>query len=312
MNTFFHPETDNYKYWTIQEEQKLQEMVQTGKYSFKEIGLALNRSGQSCQDHSIILGLNNKYKYKKYSVNDNFWSSPNLLNCYWGGFSSADAYIQEKGNSYTYRLEIQEKDRKHIENFIQTVNFNGVIASYCRTKTTKTGETFSSSTVCVHITSHKWAEDLKAIFNITRNKTKRLMPPNINDKYLLYSWLIGYIDGDGVVHYSEAVDNVVLAFTSASENLIKWIKTFLETEFIDCQLRKKEKHIKSGNNGAFYTYRISGIKAAAIIDFLSQFPVPHLERKWLQPKVLEYINQKKLQYPHLFKTLNQDEIKPLL
>ncbi len=70
--------------------------------------------------------------------------------------------------------------------------------------------------------------------------------------------------------------------------------------------------MKKLNYADIYKYTIVGLRAAIIIDYLRQFPVPKLNRKWNHPVVLQKINEYKQKYSHLFKTLNLQEINNLL
>jgi len=303
LEGYFHPETDNYRYWTSQEEDKLKELVLTSKFSFKDIGKILERTGQSCQDHSIIMGLNNEYIYRKYSFDKDYWSTPNLINSYYSGFSAADASIKNKGSRYL--LEIQKLDIGWLEEFKRYIKFNGPILK--RNRIDK-----NSSTISICINSEKWKNDLATNFSIIPNKTYRLEPPRNLDKYLLFSWLIGYTCGDGTIHLNKITNQIQINYVSSSEYIIKWIQNFIDLNFQGCYIRKTTNNCFKNRKWNCWHYNLSGIKAAIIIDYLRQFPVPKLDRKWNNPRVLQKIDEYKLKYSHLFKTLNQSEIMPFL
>jgi hypothetical protein len=287
----FHPESDDYKYWTKEEEDKLKSLVETSKYSFKDIGLFMKRSGQSCQDHSCLMGLKSSFVRRKYSVNHSFWKIPNLLNSYYAGFSAADASI--KGPVNTYRLEIQKSDEPWLENFKRDIEFNGPIATYDRR------ETRNSITSCIHVTSRQWIEDLELNFSVIPNKTHRLQPPRLDNLDLIMSWFIGYTDGDGCIFHNKANNQIGLNYVSSSESIIKYVNSIVDDNFKGC-LTKKDNNYKKNKIWQCWGYRVSGIKAAVIINYLSQFPVPKLARKWQNPQVWARINDYKEKYPGLF------------
>lgn len=307
IHGYFHPEDEYYRFWTQEEEAKLKLLAATNKYSYKEIGKILNRSSQSCQGHASWMGIKNKYNLisgKKYTVNENFWSKPNYINCYWAGFSAADASIVKyKRNGFSYCLEISEKDEKHLKKLVDDCSFNGKIYKYNR-------KDRDGCTVKIRINSIKWAEDLKNVFNIEPNKTKRLAPPNNLTLNQYFCWTLGYICGDGTVYMNKYNNQIHVNFVSSSLKIIEWLQQFIESNFKDV-LRIKKIKIKKNNKCEAWHYSISGIRAAIFVDYLRQFPVPRLSRKWDNPQVLEKISEYKQQYPHLFKTLDQEKMKEL-
>lgn len=311
-NRLFHPETEDYRFWTQEEELQLEKLVITGKYSFKDIGKIMNRSGQSCQDHSRILGFSNVYKFRKYTVDENFWSVPNRINSYYSGFSSADASIMCAASGYcTFRIEIGEIDRLHLEKFKEYTNWTGPIFVSNR----KNKEKYKNNTVSLCVCSKNWANDLNNIFNIVPRKTKILSLPNL-DISLIWCWLTGYICGDGTIHLSKDGKRFCINFVSASKIIIDSISQLIKENFKNnCQVLynnpgatkqfctpKKLKHANA------YFLAVTGTRAAVLFDYLSQIQgLPKLDRKWLQPKVLEYVAGLKFKFPHLFKTFEYND-----
>lgn len=294
MNTYFHPESENYKYWTFEDGENLKKLVNTG-LSYKSIGKLLGRSGGSCQWYARELGLNNVVKSnKKYFVDEDFWETPNITNCYYAGFSAADASIQTpNGKSFTYKLEIQKSDEKFLKTFIKNINFTGPIKESIRPEK-------NSHTVRFTVSSIKWAEDLKKNFNIEPKKTHRLAPPNLIDKNLLLSWFIGYTDGDGSIHLGGLNKQfITIAYVSSSEKIIHWLKSFID-EVFTIKMRNRECNIRKNPKWNCWHYTIGGIKAAIIIDTLKNFHVPKLDRKWHNPAVLTIIDKYKQEYPEYF------------
>jgi len=308
---YFHPETENYKFWTYQEEEKLKELVLTGKYSFKEIGKILKRSGLSCQDHSVSMGLTNTFKFRKYTVNEAFWSIPNKINAYYSGFSAADASIYCADSGYcTYRIEIGEIDKFHLERFKKYTNWTGPISINSRNDKEK----YKNKTVSLQVCSKNWANDLRKIFNLVPRKTKVLALPNLPES-LLWCWLCGYIDGDGTIFLSKDDKRFCINFVSASEGIINSISQLLTFHFKDnCQrlhnnVNKKQfcqpKKLKHANA---YLLTVNGLRAAVLFDYLSQIQnLPKLDRKWMQQRVLEYVGGLKVRFPRLFKNFEYND-----
>lgn len=302
----------NYIKWTKEHDIKLIELCSIGKYSYKYISNIVGHSSESCGKRAAILGIKNPYIVRKYTVNENFWSVPNLVNSYWSGFAAADASIRkETENNGVFTIKLSSKDIQHLNTFKEQCNFTGPIKSFSRyvniLNKNKEAKLFYSSIIKIH--SSKWLKDLEKNFNITQNKLYRLQPPNNLDNILLMAWLKGYIDGDGNIHISKNKKRVNIGFVSASENIIRWIREFININFEQRIHSVFNNYSKDGNS---YRFRICGLKALVIIDYLNQFPTPFLERKWLQPLVLDRIQEYKQKYPHMFKTLNLSEIQHLI
>ncbi len=61
--------------WTPEEDNKLKTLSLNSKLSYVKIGEILGRSGQGCNIRARKLGLNHNHKFRKYEVNESFWSS---------------------------------------------------------------------------------------------------------------------------------------------------------------------------------------------------------------------------------------------
>ena len=294
----FHPETESYKYWTQEEDLKLKDLVESNLYDFKDIGRQLNRSASSCQSHSRFLGFKSGYVRRKYFHTEDFFKTPNLLNCYWAGMLAADGSITHNSKlGSTLRLEIADID--HLYQFKKDVGFTGRIEDCF-----KNGSI--SNTKTVRINSCFWAKDLKDNFGIIPNKSYRLTPPNLNNDLLRFAFLLGYIDGDGCICLCKRkVDtelSLSLSIVSCSPSILLFLKDMVDRYFINYRLRKKKQVMGKcpGSNNASII-QFSGMQALMILDYFQGFPVPKLARKWQNPKVLEFLVQKKLEYPNFFK-----------
>ncbi len=293
------------KNWTMQEDFCLKEMIETKLYSLSEIAKKMGLSYVVCRHRQQILNIKNNFIKRLYSHDKDFWKNPNPTNTYWGGFGSADGCILPKHQGIAYQLQIQELDEAHLKKFILDCGFTGRI--YRTRRINKSG--LISNLVKVSINSPEWKDDLKNNFNLIPNKTKRLAPPNITNKYLLFCWLKGYIDGDGSISLNKCNNQLNISFASASKEIIYWITNFLDTEFKH-GIRKTNRKVRHGPNDAFFTTAFSGLKAFVIFDFLSQIPTQKLERKWDKPEVLSLLEKHKQTHPELFAP-NAQKLKDL-
>jgi hypothetical protein len=282
----------NYKLWSDQEIEILKEKCLTGNYSYAIIGQLLNRDSVSCQNKAKQLKIKNSFKSaKKYTVNEYFWK-PNPVSCYWAGFSAADASINKHSlNCYNYRLEIANCDINHLQQFKKDCSFNGPI------KTTLRSNKFLHSRVVV--CEPQWVVDLQKYYNIIPNKTLRLAPPNLENEYLKFCYLIGYIDGDGCIYFNKKRNVLIIKIISSSQEIISWCHNLIYSKFEKNTIKNKKNNHRLSTHG-YPTLDVNGLRAAVLLDYLIKFDVPKLNRKWNQPKINLYIEKMKNLYPSFF------------
>ncbi len=300
----FYPELDNYKFWTIEEGNRLKELV--GKnLSFDEIGRTIGRSTSSCQNYSHKMGLKNNYRYRKYSYDENFWKIPNLINSYWAGIAAADGCILYK-NRHAFSLSLCKSDIVCLEKFKKDCGFTGKITIENRFRKMYEHIGYKIySTASIRIHGNKWMEDLKNNFNIIPKKSKRLGPPNLNDIVLKLAYFIGYIDGDGTIclTYRKGCNKreLIIRFVSASKSIIEWIKNLTDDLFPKHLYKRRNKDSKiTDTDNKYFSYAIAGIKALVVYDYLKDFPVQKMERKWFRKEYLDFLDENKKLFPQYF------------
>lgn len=219
-----------------------------------------------------------KRKIKGYTLDENFFETPNLLNSYWAGFLAADGCIDPTRNRIVFGLS--EKDAFHLDRFKNDINFNGKTTerrSVCNISDSIEKHVFYS----IEITSKKLCEDLYKNFNISGNKTKKLEPPSLN-KNLNQAYCIGFIDGDGSIMNRQ--DGVLFFSIIALENICEWVKQ----QFIDI-IASNEDKIRLSNIKIIQPKHTNVVKVlkfsnqtycTEILKYLKQIDVPKLERKW--------------------------------
>jgi len=277
--------------WLPWEDRILKENFHLTFYSIQK--LLPHRSISSINNRALYLKLK-KYQYgkSKYTFNDKFWSEPNLINSYWAGQIAADGCVRKQGKCTILSISINAIDRILLDTFIKDIEYTG--SYFPHTRLTKKGNI--SKMLTLRLNGLKQAEiDLENIFNIVPLKTKILKPANLSDDLQL-AYIVGYTDGDGCIFCNDKA--LMVKYVSCSSSIIEWLNIFLNMKF-PIKIRKRISKIKNYNN-QYYQICFCGIQAAIIIDTLRQLPIPKLDRKWNNPKVLDRIEKYKKEFPKYF------------
>lgn len=266
----------------------------------KEIAQFLNKKTKAVKDKAWALKITSFYSYDK-----NFFKTITPLSSYWAGFIAADGCLlhREGSNIYGLVIELSVLDKNHLLRFMDDIKYTGKIYDHLsKSPSSKNVTVLSKLYISV---SKEFFEDLRINFNLTPRKTYRLAPPLNLDEENLLAYLIGYIDGDGSIcltnrKFKEIIKpELMIGFSSSSLALISWIREFTNIRF-NRSLRKKINNVNNIPGSSGNQFSISGLRACHMVDFLNKIDLPKLARKWNQPKVLEFISQKKREFPHLF------------
>ena len=264
------------------------------------------RNKKAITDKAFQLGIKSGYNYKKYSFKEDLWESKNPENCYWSGFVGSDGCISKQTHSESYVLCISLKSTEayHLEKFKEFCEFTGPLRAvqHCKRKNSTT------QSIAI-VVSKKWREDLANNFNIVPRKTHTLKPPTFENDYLMDSYILGMWDGDGCVHLCDrGKGEMVITLTSASSEMAYWLQDRLNFLIRNSEIKNKAGTRKvSISKGGYFSVRVAGHCSCVLIDYFRQFPLPKMDRKWNDPRIVEFVEKQKLKYPDKFLTL---EIPP--
>lgn len=241
-----------------------------------------------------------------HPYNSSYWEYPNLINCYLGGLIGSDGHlgIDKRGKSF-FCYGVAIKDELLIDLFLKELSGSYPKQHYLRPSPHYPDRLYEY--VCVRFNSfEKCAIDLEKHFNLTPQKTQRLGPTNLTDINLNLAYCTGLIDGDGHISFSRPSDTnkeryvrLTIGYVSSSEAVVRWMKNIVDTHFNLINHYHKAGVSKDKRDNC-YKYHLTGLRACIIFDYLSQIPVPKLQRKWGNPEILAYVASKKQKYPHLF------------
>ena len=279
-----------FRFWTTEEENLLRQL--TGSMSFKDMARLHfpNRTAGALQGKSTSLRLNGGFHPTLHSHNIDFWKNPNQVNSFFAGYIAADGNLNK--SRYNFRVQTAHKDIKIIKDLKDAARFTGDLAEY-------NGYPALSIAGC-----SEWYKDLAEIWSITPAKTFTLQPPKITNDDLIKCFLIGFICGDGWVSYRSRGDYLTIGWCGASLSFMEWMAETLNRLYpihervgsIAGKLTKTRK-VTGGNH---YISIIGNIRALRILNDLSKFNVPKLDRKFNHPEAIRLIEKSKQKYPHLF------------
>ncbi len=272
-----------------------------------------NRNYNAIKARAESLGIKRQIKYTK---NEKFFEIPNLENCWLAGYFASDACLCDSNNFKKVNCVANIKDINYLKQIKEIVNYNGII----RIKTVKNhiknyrnrdmpGRDFISDMSYLDFYDcGKWHHDLFKNWSLTPRKTYTLQPPNLTDLKLILAYLVGLLEGDGTIHYSndkKSANCLALSFLG-TKSLLLWIKDIFDK--ITPGNIEAQVHIeRDGAN--VYSYRIAGARAFFIAKMMLSLKVDKMERKW--HKALNYIKDiETSQLHHLMRGRLRDVITP--
>jgi hypothetical protein len=262
--------------------EQLEKLYIEQKYTIAKIAKDFNFSethvNNLIQKHKIET---RKYSYL-YSQNDEFFTTPNIQNCYWAGFIAADGCIGNCRNRLFLAINLKSTDECLLKEMASQTDFTGRVTQGKHKGYGKYSEnTYYYSSLQIR-NCQKWIESLNKNWNITEKKSLTLLPPNIADLKQQLSYIIGLIDGDGYIGISNS--NMMFQLIGTKEIVI-WASNVLynledPNKYSPMQAYKKK-------NQKCYYINCSWTRAYNLLKQLEQVSTPYrLARKW--DKIKEY------------------------
>lgn len=173
---------------------------------------------------------------------------------YWLGFLMADGHFSK----YSIQINLGKKDIKHLQKFAKLVNYNKKLIR-----------------PSLYINNKQIVDILKEKFKISSNKTYNPCKIiNIKDKNLLFSLIIGFVDGDGSIQTDKVKTSLVVKCHSS------WFKNLELMLNILCDGNKKtyKTRINKDNLAYFFISDLNILKK--IKQKVLKLNLPILKRKW--------------------------------
>ncbi len=191
---------------------------------------------------------------KKYTCNEEVFSTYTEQSCYWAGLLAADGCIYERKDTHSKYVILCLTDKELVQNFNNFIEYSCEIDF--KEKPTGFGKNKKCSTKTweVRCLSNKICFDLEENFNITSNKTYTFNPSNKIPQELIKYFILGYIDGDGSITYhttNTGRKQFNLSITGTLE-IVQFIMRYWNKEKLKLMQRFPERQV---NN---YSLSISG------------------------------------------------------
>ncbi len=185
---------------------------------------------------------------------------------YWLGFLLADGHIPiQRTGGKTLRLELQSRDREHIESFLRDLRCDAVIRHTVRQL--KGSENHSDWTI---ICSGKLVDSLLAKGWQEFKKQGDLRIVEDVPTHLKPSLMRGLFDGDGCFMAERAT------FVDAHLSVVHWF----QEELVKASREIKRSPVTPNPRGTSYVVKWSGrARLQAVVNHLYSTPGPHLRRK---------------------------------
>jgi hypothetical protein len=166
------------------------------------------------------------YINRIYSLNEDYFAhadTPAVVR--WVGFIAADGCISiRESNSQCLIVQIQERDRPHLEALAAALSFNGPIASVI--SKTKRGKPLFHARLS--ISSTKLCKDLQALGVPPRKSL--ILEPWAGDPAMMRHWFAGLMDGDGSIYERQTKRIWGVCLASGSRSIIESFTDYVATE----------------------------------------------------------------------------------
>jgi hypothetical protein len=256
--------------WTAYEEKVL---IDGKDLSTKELQELLpDRSRSSITSRLKYLGFAKPVGHRKYNIDMNFFSVPNIINSYFAGFIAADGCITPKKHLVSFGLKAD--DGYILEELVKHCGFEGEV-SYPIHNDYKKATLFLWGV-------KQWHEDLEKYYNIIPRKSLTLQPPSITDEGHIKAFIRGYIDGDGGIYTESGLNTWIIRLRGTYEMLF-WISRYFNRMVPDTRVNPAELYLDK-----IWSYRVSGKRSIKILSKLLEVDTPYLTRKW-QP-IIDHLN----------------------
>lgn len=265
--------------WTQEEKNEL--VIRYSDTPIDELIEKFGKSKSSIRQMATRMGLKKKRAVDKSSLNHNCFTAITTESSYWAGFLAADGTI---GDNAAIQVKLSGKDHSHLELFNKFIGRDKPVARY--TRDTNLGKGFDTSHL--QFTSHQMKKDLESIYKLGPRKSLTLEPPTHLWGDIAFSFIKGYIDGDGYICIPKG-SNLPRVEILGTKPFLEWINILVNYKWGDLKRNRspniRAKTSSSSNNleskNPVYVYQVGGEQGQALVDYLHTLDTPFLLRRYI-------------------------------
>jgi len=196
---------------------------------------------------------------------------------YWLGFICADGNVNKNNNKMT----LTSKDLEVIEKFKKSVKSDHQI-SYYEYIDKRTNKIYVRYTI--QVCTKPFTTNIINL-GITKDKTNKLLFPNIDEKYYSY-FIAGMFDGDGTICNRRKNDQLLISLISTME-IINFIQDYLNKNF-NINETKTQRVTKNNEKNV---HKMCLYNRRDVLEFLKFIYKPDMKEIYLQRKYRIYKNE---------------------
>ena len=278
---------------------------------YKEDGLSASEIGKKfdiCQQPICnFFRANNveiRYEpYNKHDIDESYFETMNHEAAYYLGYLFSDGFLVERYDRIGMNLSV--KDECVLQEFKKCLKSEHTIShrppKNSKIKTEKGYQIVHSGIIsCFRFENKKIADDLRK-FGMKGRKSLTLEWPKIEEKYY-YSFLRGYIDGDGCIYVGKT--GKATLFLLGSKDFTNSLVEFIHKD-TGIYLRR----IKQGNIYRVLTNNRTNILAILNKIYKDNDGIPRLERKYKKYLILqESVEKRPIQHKFISRFINTPNI----
>lgn len=301
--------------WTIEDEELLKKCYLEEGGVKKAYKLLSHKTISAIRQKAFSLGLKNKVYYK----NENFFESPNTMNCSIAGAISSDGHLEAKQrkNCISYNISIYQKstDDEWLEQMLKATESNYKILRRTRKQHKILKNTCFSpantQSVLIFSKAEKWVKDINKNWGIPIGHKSYTVPapPNLGSLDNKLAYISGLICGDGsIVVSSSKKSRGIRIILLGTKPLLDWCKETIE-EFLGKRLKNKvlKEHPNrelASSKSNLHLLMYSGYAAFMLFQKLYSLNTIKLNRKWNNSAIWDFVNKIKTS-PNLYDRARQ-------
>lgn len=194
-------------------------------------------------------------KKNTISINDNYFSELNLVNCYYLGFLAADSSVRSNRNEI--KIGLNQKDKNFLQELANNLAYKGQLHYYS-----------NNNSVELRFSSAQIKQDIAKYSIVPRKTYVGISMQAIPDQFKL-AFIKGFFDGDGCFTINYATKQCSVKIVSYTRKILEEIKNFIP----------QKSSIYQDSRG-LYSLELSTLPSLSFLNDIYNLNTPKLQRKY--------------------------------